>query len=567
MKRACLLWTCLILSLLSPPLLQAQNRSAESEIIFRDLSGNIDSLPDSLEQKFSSSELKQDDPQTAVDSENLLYSWLNNRGYLDGIVLNVASDSVLIKSGCRYEVKSVNINSTIDYDIVDVLKNQPLDISKAGVVLRQIIRDYRRAGYYYATGDFNIQPVRGECEAGLVFTINKGEQVRTSAIRFTGNDRSEAALLRDIAGFRKGEVLSPQQADLYAGRLRASDYIESVEGYRVFQDSAGAVLVYAVSDRNRNSLDGILGFVPNQNGQGELVGKLDLNLWHVLSSGNGLQLYFERIPGDRSRLDFSARQDWFQSLPLSLEAGFSFYQNDSTYQSRELRLGAAWYLSELLSVTGEAGLGSVTAGTIAIQTGMETDSDNKYAGLGFRYRSVDNPVIPRKGSELEVKYRVIDKMLKEDKRGSEVQQSLMASFSGYLSAGSNSVIVPSLHAYYLEAERPGLSDLIRFGGAASLRGFSEDRFRAGRMLWGDIEYRFLANRSSWFFVFIAAGSYNRPPVYPETDNSFNIKENLYSAGFGLSYRTRIGRLNFSYALNSQEGPGYGKVHVGIKTVL
>jgi outer membrane protein assembly factor BamA len=119
----------------------------------------------------------------------------------------------------------------------------------------------------------------------------------------------------------------------------------------------------------------------------------------------------------------------------------------------------------------------------------------------------------------------------------------------------------------LEAYRVTFNDLIRFGGANSFRGYAEEQFQAGRLLWGDIEYRFLLDRNSYLFVFGAAGRFHRPKLLTETSNQFQTTDNLYSTGFGMSYQTRIGRLKFTYAISPEESIGNGKVHFGIRTGL
>ncbi len=130
-----------------------------------------------------------------------------------------------------------------------------------------------------------------------------------------------------------------------------------------------------------------------------------------------------------------------------------------------------------------------------------------------------------------------------------------------------SVIATSLNGFLLESEKVTTNDLIRFGGANSFRGYAEEQFRAGTMFWGDLEYRFLLNRSSFLFAFGAAGGYHRPKLLTETTSDFRTTDYLYSTGFGLSYQTQIGRLKFTYAISPEESIANGKVHFGIRTEL
>jgi outer membrane translocation and assembly module TamA len=131
------------------------------------------------------------------------------------------------------------------------------------------------------------------------------------------------------------------------------------------------------------------------------------------------------------------------------------------------------------------------------------------------------------------------------------------------------------------------TDLNRFGGAKSLRGFREEQFQSSHMLWGDLEYRYLLDRFSYAFIFSAAGYYQRPVLvfdersapassFTEQDESRELVENasrqkqsemLYSYGFGFSYATPVGIIRFNYALSQADSFANGKVHVGIQARL
>ena len=137
----------------------------------------------------------------------------------------------------------------------------------------------------------------------------------------------------------------------------------------------------------------------------------------------------------------------------------------------------------------------------------------------------------------------------------------------YFPIFDKSVIAFSSQGYFVTSNDFTDSDLIRFGGANSFRGYSEEQFRASQLIWGDIEYRFLVNRSSYLFGFGAVGAFNRPKLLTEDDDSFQISDWLISTGFGISYRIKIGRLKFTYAISPNESIGNGKVHVGIVTRL
>ena len=107
------------------------------------------------------------------------------------------------------------------------------------------------------------------------------------------------------------------------------------------------------------------------------------------------------------------------------------------------------------------------------------------------------------------------------------------------------------------------SDLIRFGGANSLRGYNEEQFMgrlAGRLL---VELRHLLDRYAYAFVFSDLGYLE----VPETPELRKLQDFLPGFGFGIQFRTPVGLLNTTYAFNDSDSPLDGRIHVGLSFSL
>src|SRR5690606_26046770 len=103
------------------------------------------------------------------------------------------------------------------------------------------------------------------------------------------------------------------------------------------------------------------------------------------------------------------------------------------------------------------------------------------------------------------------------------------------------------------------SDLFRFGGATSLRGYDEEQFRGNVVGRALVEYRYQIDRTSFAFLFADVG-YIRRPETPGVSGDESVRPGY---GLGLQYRTPLGLVNVSYALNPDDGPTRGKVHLGL----
>ena len=273
---------------------------------------------------------------------------------------------------------------------------------------------------------------------------------------------------------------------------------------------------------------------------------------------------YQRLKPETSRLNIGISQYWFAGLPIDLGLGISLYQNDTTYQTRELSLTSDYRISSNLKITSKLyTVTSNTANDIVLQS--EPDGKKQGANLGFLYQNLDKIDVPTKGVRIGVSYGIANKDIEGDSLGIFRQQNISMEFNSYVPILNSSVIASRINGFYVAGDTFTENDLDRFGGANSLRGYSEEQFLASKLIWGDLEYRFLTDQSSYLFLFAATGYFSRPQLIYEIDETFTQQDWLYSSGFGLSYKTAIGRLTFSYAVSSTQSLGNGKVHFGIKT--
>jgi outer membrane protein assembly factor BamA len=339
-----------------------------------------------------------------------------------------------------------------------------------------------------------------------------------------------------------------------------------VEAGRIFLRNGEPVVIFEVQERSLNQFDGLLGYVPDAAGNGQIVGDVELSLWNVLTQGNGFDFRYQRLRPETSQLNLGASQDWIGDIPIGISAGFQLYQNDTTYQSRDFDLDGYYLLSTGLKLIGGIGFQSTTSGN-NLPMVIEPDGQKRTARLGFEYTNLDRYDVPTSGSSVRLILGIANKDLADDSSTTFTQNILELTARNYIPIFEKSVIATSLRGFLLESDKVTTNDLIRFGGANSFRGYAEQQFRAGTMLWGDVEYRFLLNRQSYLFGFGAIGGFNRPRLLTETNNDFRLTKYLFSIGFGLSYQTQIGRLKFTYAISPEESIGNGKVHFGIRTEL
>jgi outer membrane protein assembly factor BamA len=545
-----------ILFLLIPVLAFTQNRSAEFRVYEN---GEEVVIPDSLV-----TELANNSPKI----ERELLRWFISEGYFDAAVISATDSSAQVVEGCKYRLNEMYVIYSGQIDSSATIKPaKPYSDQNLRTEMAELIYRIEDQGFPFPEAVISsLNPVKEECRIDVEIEIRTGEKVTRPDIYFSGANINSQNYLRKISRFNPNRQITPDYLRVLRSNLNSSVLFNAVDPARIYLREGEPVIVFRVEERSLNQFDGLLGYVPDAAGNGQIVGDAELSLWNVLTQGNGFEFRYQRLRPETSQLNLKASQDWIGPVPVGISAAMQLYQNDTTYQSRDFDLDGYYLVGSGIKLIGGVGFQSTTSGSNLPQV-VEPDGQKRTARLGFEFTNVDRFDVPTKGSYIRLILGIANKDLSEDSLTAFSQNSLEFTARNYIPIFDKSVIATSLHGFFLESDKITTNDLIRFGGANSFRGYAEQQFRAGTLLWGDVEYRFLLNRSSFLFGFAAAGGFERPKLLTETDNTFQITKYLFSTGFGLSYQTQIGRLKFTYAISPEESIGNGKVHFGIRTEL
>jgi len=114
-----------------------------------------------------------------------------------------------------------------------------------------------------------------------------------------------------------------------------------------------------------------------------------------------------------------------------------------------------------------------------------------------------------------------------------------------------------------------LSDQYKLGGINSLRGYREEEFYGTTVSWVNLEYRFLMEGNSRFFLFTDYGYYERRILsgdsgdFKEISDGKPIRGVRLGYGLGLRIDTKAGLLGLDYGLGKGDSFSQGKIHFGV----
>ncbi|NNF57353.1 MAG: BamA/TamA family outer membrane protein [Rhodothermaceae bacterium] len=411
--------------------------------------------------------------------------------------------------------------------------------------------------------------------------VNEGDVLRLVGVELEGDRRTSGALAARVTDLQPGQPLVPYDPEAIRRALEATGLFEEVGAPVLVLSDSGAIVRVPVAEGPPGTFDLVLGYLPAADGRdGSVVGNGFIELRNLFGGGRQLRLRLIRNPGLVSSVDVRLSDPFLLGLPLRVEGQFAGYSQDSTFSRQQFRIESGYRVAPGLELIAAASREAVEPGFFGAQLvdgrPRVAASDAVFGGVGLRYRRLDIGVNPRRGLVLEAlaeqgfKRRQVPAT---DGAGVVVpvnvrQQRLLASGRLFVPTFSRQVAVMGGEASVLLGGRAAgddaravydEGDLFRLGGAASLRGYDEDRFFGTTTARALAEYRYQLDRTSFAFLFVDLGYVDRPPL-PDLD-----AERLWlpGYGFGLQYRTPVGLVTVTYAVNPDLGLAQGKVHAGL----
>ena len=433
----------------------------------------------------------------------------------------------------------------------------------------RILTNLERRGYYTAEISLaSINKHSASCTISIMFEIDPGDIIRVQGVRFDGLDENSPGYMRDVAGIRIGDILKPSVLQSGRQNLINSGFFEEVSAGELVFVNGSPMVLYEVVEQRLNFFDGLIGYQPDAAGSATVAGYADILLRNTVADGNIIDLRYEQLRPLVSTLNLSADQQFIGGLPFHAGVGLNFIQQDSSYLVRDVSIHAGYRVLPGFEITASvrAQRSSVTESE---ETAAAVDSRANFLGIGFHLRNTNRYWVPTRGIESRVLLERGRRFINSDGIATDAGRSftqtiLTSSVRGFLPLGPRQILVPYVSASFLESPVFLATDLFRFGGAESLRGFREDQFRASSVVWGELEARYMLEANSYLFLFGSLGRYSRPQLVTEQTDQLAITDTLSSLGFGLAFESPLGIIKFSYAVSPNENLSNGNVHVGIR---
>ncbi len=435
--------------------------------------------------------------------------------------------------------------------ILDTIDLKNLYLSNLNLVIDDIVEMYTLSSFLFASVSVDsLLKIDSSIDAFL--KIHEGSYCEFRDFKFRGNKITTNKTLLKISQLENIEKITPLILDQSSETIQKKKFIKSCE---IIPLNHQQLLIEVEEDR-MSLISGIAGYDNSKSGSNKLTGYLNLEFLNLYGTDRSLSLFWQRISADRNSIELNYHESGLYRFPASGDFLIFREEVDSTFVRTKFDVEIYYY--DLFNKYGiYMGMEDIFPGSRRPKIVEKTSF--KKAGIFWERDFTDYYLNPSSGSVFFLKYYYIFNRIENDNIS---KQAVELSFKHYFGISGNLVVAAGTNANVIENKALTAFEVFELGGSRNLRGFNENQFSGYRILWSNLELRYLLSRNSRVFLFSDYG-------YVHNDEyTFN---KLFGFGFGLRFETRLGILRldygFSYFEDELRNPLDGIIHFGLETKL
>jgi outer membrane protein insertion porin family len=494
--------------------------------------------------------------------------------------------AIFLNSSCQADDGVNKVNRGMTFENVNIEGNRFFDGNRLYSEMRlkgspstslleknieKILTLYEENGFPYC----QISPCdfksTGKDKICFSLQVNEGPRVKIKSIQLEGlKTTKERVILREMGQDVFG-YFSQDHLDRSIKRIEKLSYIKEVKETELLsgENPEEGILKITLEERRNNTFSGILGYAPSSGSQkGNLVGSMNLVFDNMFGTGRRMEWSWYRKDPYSSRFDFQYRESWIFGLPPALELNVGQTDYDSTYLQLNFSAKLIFNSTRKLSWGIEGGGEKIIPGSAG--KSFLPNSRKYKAGLVLALDLRDQTENPRRGILYQGGVNYVQK--RNYPTTVFVPDQLQAHSANYYLDAENLIPTFGSQTFFAGVHFRGLntdekvvplSDQYKLGGIHSLRGYREEEFYGTTIGWVNLEYRFLMEGNSRFFLFTDYGYFERKTLSAGSGDLRKISDGKLGYGLGLRIDTKAGLLGLDYGLGEGDSFSQGKIHFGV----
>lgn len=493
--------------------------------------------------------------------QNLLNS-LAGLGYplaqIDSIVHSADSVYSVIDICLSEGPKAVGIQHIDDNQFPNYSESET-EISEIGILstVNSVLTELTNSGFPFASVVIVPEEIRKSTDSLVIdlhYEVCEGDFVRINSLTFPGQLFPKSNLLNLESRIKRGDVFSSEILDRGIQRIKKLENIESVGSIRLQSSSPGIVdVVIPVSERSINRFSGIATINPDD---GKPSGEAKISFGNIFGTGRKLDFTWSGLSRGQQGIQVRYREPWLFSYPLHLDIGMNRLTDDTLETLTRYQLEMNWEPG--LHVT----IGANLSRELIVRSLFEQNDEQTntiWMGAFASVNYLDNDWNPTKGFQFSSRTATGIRTPEHESASETIHREDVA-FRFAFPVKSSIIAYLNGETKHLTGNNINQTEMIRIGGLNSVRGYSEERFRALACSWLNTELRWRADLNSYYGIFGDFGFIHREN--PQYQASLNY---LSSYGVVSEFITRAGRIGFALGLASGEPIQQSRLHFSIQT--
>ncbi|MEX2593511.1 MAG: BamA/TamA family outer membrane protein [Anditalea sp.] len=454
-------------------------------------------------------------------------------------------------------------------------QHRPFNFRQLKRLFDKILEETQNNGYPFASIRLDsIASRQNGISAALNFDY--GPYITFDTVQITGNSKTSPIYLNRLLKMVPGTLFSQKKVDQSLRRLKNLSFVQVVSEPQLSFQNSEAIFYLPINDRRVNTLDGIIGILPNETEENKLLitGQFDLALYNVGGRGRNYKIDWQRLSQYSQNLNVTAEEPMLMGSSIDLKVSFYLLKEDTTFLNRDFKIDLGYRTSPTTYIgffsRRQAGdLLAVSQWADAMELPDLADFRFNNYGINLRFNTLDDAFWPRRGWLSGFEFGIGNKRLVHNTglSASLYQDIELTTLQYYLtlSIEKHFYFKPQvgglirMRAGEMANENLLVNDLYRLGGLKSIRGFNENFFFANRYVYVNFEPRYYFDDYSYMLWFTDIGGIQNKVGHGTIEWPFSF-------GGGLSLETNGGIFTFVYALGQSNtqllGFDFSKIHFG-----
>ena len=487
---------------------------------------------------------------------------LQKIGYYTLTVDSVKSEKIYLNKGKLYRTILVKNNELFTN------KNDFFPTNNLDSILNKISTENTNQGFPFAQINIVSRGFENE-DPKVELVLNKGNQRTVDGVKLVGYKKLSKGYLRHGLNIKKGEIYNESKLANISNLMSQTNYITEVQPPQTLFKRDSTIIYLYPKKVNSNYFDGVLGFGTDDNGDFRLNGNVQLSLNNAFNGLEEIRLNWIGTANKNTSLNISFKTPYLFKSAIGSETNFKLFKQDSVFVTLDFseRLFYQLNLNSNIGVTGMIQSSNFLLEDDSYLKSNYDDYSKMGVGLSYHYFFFYFFRLMEGKSMLHV---LVNSIRKKEKNFSWTEELENKTVNQYEIGLKTFRLFELAQKHYIKGsvEFKGLltknndfseNELYRVGGFGSIRGFNEESITANMYGFASVDYRFVPSEAFYIGLFSDYGFIDNKRA--------NMNTSILSLGTGISFITKMGIFNLSYAVGKTSETSFdfkeSKIHFGI----